>query len=71
MTMTNMQDCFWEVALTKSRDQFLKGKQAAKLAPYVKNAARPVRLDRSYKSTIFAAAPTSRRNDRLNRLAGR
>lgn len=69
--MGNMQECFWEVALTKSRDEFLKGKQAAKLAPYRKGCDRPVRLNRNHKSSIFATESAARRPSRLDRLAGR
>lgn len=70
--MTNMQECFWEVALTKSRDEFLKGKQAAKFGRVYAKTNKPIRLNRDHKSSIFAAAPTtSRVVSRLDRLAGR
>jgi len=59
----NMQDVFWEVALTKSRDEFLTGKQAHRFgATYRKGCAKPVRVDRSAKSSIFATAPVTRRS---------
>ena len=68
--MGNMQDCFWEVALTKARDEFLIGKQAHRFgATYRKGCGKPVRVNRDAKSSIFAA-PAKRRN-LLDMRAGR
>jgi len=59
----NMQDVFWEVALTKSRDEFLIGKQAHKFgATYRKGCAKPVRVNRDVKSSIFATQAVTRRS---------
>jgi hypothetical protein len=59
----NMQDVFWEIALTKSREEFLLGKQAHKFgATYRKGCAKPVRVNREQKSSIFAASAAPRRS---------
>lgn len=66
----NMQDVFWEIALTKSRDEFLIGKQAHKFgATYRKGCSKPVRVNRDSKSSIFANA--TRRRSIADMRAGR
>jgi len=72
MTNTNQQTHFWEVALMRDRDQFLVNKRGERhLASYVKGNAKPVRLNRNAKCSMFATVAVDRVKSRLDKRAGR
>ena len=57
MVNNSQQEVFWEVALAADRKAFL-----SKREEYSRGGGRPVRLDRSHKSSIIAAAPVVRKS---------
>jgi hypothetical protein len=57
MINNGQQEFFWEVALTNDRDAFIRGKRNE----YFKGHSKPVRLDRSAKSSIVATATVARK----------